>query len=180
MKFRNLALFTLAVIIAGCGNMGPQVQEKAEDFDFQVAMPPIEMPAIPPAPGTAPLVRVGAATQNSGVNFYVPDGKILIANPNFREDGEDGEWNPDFDDFVIEVRTPAVPSNGFEILWIINDKVVEETSLQPNSQSWVVGMRWDGAHAGDHTLRVILDPDNTVIETSEDDNTIETTFSIPD
>jgi predicted small lipoprotein YifL len=183
MKSHSLALLiTLAAVLTGCGEMGPPPQVKVDDFDIKMEMPSVEIPSPQPAPGVEPFIGLGTMTSpTTGVNLHIPDGKIGIANPSFKDgEDEDGSWDPTFDDFVIHVLTPAVPNSAFKVRWLVNEKVVEEDTMQPNSQSWMVGMRWDDAYPGDHILRVIIDPDNTVAETDEKDNVYETTFSIPD
>ncbi len=181
MKFQML-LIAFAIIFTGCGEMPPPPQAKADDLDIKVPILEIPDQSPPPAPDITPLIGFGTPQLTArGVNLHLPEGKIGIANPNFKNgEDEDGSWDPTFDDFVIHVLTPVVPDSAFKVRWLVNDKVVEEVTMQPNSQSWLIGMRWNGAHSGDHIVKVVIDLDNTVAETNEKDNEYTLDFSIPD
>lgn len=169
MKFQILIM--VVITLAGCSGMDPLIQEQVGSSDIKMAMPSIEIPT---------------TLQMAGVNLHLPDGKILITNPTFNGGDDSEPRDPNFDDFVIGIQALAVPNSAFTVRWEIMEKdtlkttLIEDVILRPDSQSWIVGIRWDNAHSGDHILQVTLDPDNAVTETNEEDNVYTVSFSIPD
>lgn len=184
MKTWVLIIVALTVIFSAC-NRGmdapPQVRVD-DDFEIDVPLMPVIVQQPQPPVGIEPMIGLDPAPSSTvEVNLTLPENKISIANPSFKNgEGDDGFWKPEFDDFIVYVLTPVVPNQAFKVHWLIDGQLVEEVTMQANSQSWIIGMRWDNAQPGDHTLKVIIDPDNKVPESNEEDNEYIIGFSIPD
>lgn len=172
------------IIICGCGNMGTSPQVKVVEFEIDVPLMEIDLEQSQLPAGVAPIIGLGATPETtSDVNLYIDmanDG-LGVINPNFKKGAATEIHDPTSDDFVAHIQTPVVPKEPFKVLWLVNGVVIdEEDILQPNSQSWANGGRWKDAYPGDHTLKVIIDPDNKIPESNEEDNEYILGFSVPD
>ncbi len=113
------------------------------------------------------------------------DGPIIVSNAKDTfTDTSLASGSDAFVDLVIHNRSIVGTQNSFNVDLYFDDLFVDRinigTSVQPNELKWISDLdqlnNFTDIETGSHTLKMIIDPDNLVMESDENDNIYERHF----